>query len=309
MILSASRRTDIPGFYTDWFMNRLRDGYTLIRNPYNPRQVRRVVLHPDIVDCIVFWTKDPAPLLSRLAEIEDRGYSYCFQFTLTPYGPCLERNLRSKEEILKTFLALGERIGKNRIQWRYDPVLLTEEWTVQRHTEAFTHLCHALAPVSAGVTISFIDMYRRCRAVGLHSLTSEEMREIGRNFGAIAKEYALPIQTCCEKIDLSIYGIRRGGCISRELLEEACGDSLLLKPAKHQRHGCGCVESVDIGAYNTCLHDCIYCYASDSQAAVQRQLANYDPLSPLLIGRLKKEDTVYTKAEASERQGQMRLPG
>ena len=124
MILSVSRRTDIPAFYSDWFLRRLQEGYCLVRNPMNPRQISRIALSPKVVDCIVFWTKNPAPLLQKLPEIRRMGYEFYFQFTLTPYGRDLEQNLPAKNVLLSTFRKLGQLIGPERVVWRYDPIVV-----------------------------------------------------------------------------------------------------------------------------------------------------------------------------------------
>ncbi|MFQ8600525.1 MAG: DUF1848 family protein [Oscillospiraceae bacterium] len=163
MILSASRRTDIPAHYADWFWNRIEAGSVLVRNPVNPRQISRISLDPALVDCIVFWSKDPAPLLATLPALAERGYPYLFQFTLTPYGPSLEKNLRPKREILHTFRCLSRMIGPERVHWRYDPVLLNDTCTPDWHKAAFASLCRALSGYTRACTISFLDGYGKLR--------------------------------------------------------------------------------------------------------------------------------------------------
>ena len=143
MILSASRRTDIPAFYTDWFLNRIKERYVLSRNPINPRQVSKIDLSPELIDCIVFWTKNPAPLIVRLKELE--AYHYYFQFTLNAYEADVEPGLASKHvSLVNTFMHLSERIGKERVIWRYDPMLLTDRYTVLYHIQHFATLAAML---------------------------------------------------------------------------------------------------------------------------------------------------------------------
>lgn len=307
MVLSVSRRTDIPCCYPKWFMSRLRAGYALTRNPYNSRQVSRISLSPRLVDCVVFWTKDPEPLTAYLPEIDRMGYKYCFQFTLTGYGDDIEKGLRPKEDIIETFIRLSRRIGSRRLQWRYDPILLGDGWTVERHLEVFADLCRRLAGWTRGVTVSFVDDSRRCRSAGIRPLSSPEIDRLGRGIGRIAAEHRLPASTCCEAADLSAYGIYPGPCIGRELLEAACGCPLELKADRHQRPGCGCMSSVDIGAYNTCRNDCIYCYASDGPAAVERRTAAYAPDGELLCGRLDGTEKITERRAVSCRETQLRL--
>lgn len=308
MILSASRRTDIPCCYGEWFLGRLREGYALVRNPMNHAQVSRIPLSPTLVDGIVFWTKDVHNFLPYLQEIDAMGYRYYFQFTLTPYGRELEPGLRSKRDILHTFLALSERIGKERVLWRYDPIILNDEWTAERHTEAFAKLCARLSPYTQRVTISFVDQYKNIRSEGIRPLTAEEILLLGERFGRIAAEHQLPIITCCEDADLSAFGIGHGSCIDAALLEQLCGCPLNIVADKNQRGGCGCVESIDLGTYNTCPNGCLYCYANRSTASAAANYKRCDPKSPLLCDHLKDGETPRERNVKTHRQLQQTLP-
>lgn len=295
MILSASRRTDIPGCYPAWFMNRLREGYVLTRNPINPRHVSRIDLSPKTVDCVVFWTKNAMPLMKYLDELERMGYPYMFQYTLTPYGPEIEENVPDKEAILANILQLSERVGKQRIVWRYDPILVNEEYTIERHAAAFEKLCALLHASVDRVVISFIDLYRKNKKYGLRALSPEEVARLAASLGRIAEKSELPIQTCCEEYDLREFGIAKGACIDAELLERVCGRPLGLRKSTGQRKGCLCAESVDIGAYHTCLNRCVYCYATDFKR-LERKRTLYDEKSPILCDRIDVErDVVKTR--------------
>ena len=161
MILSVSRRTDIPCRHSEWFMNRIRAGYAVVRNPMNPGQLGRIALTPDVVDCIVFWSKDPAPLMPYLKELDAMGYRYYFQFTLTPYGKNLEPGLRDKKEIEDCFRELARRVGSERIIWRYDPVVVNEVLDLNYHKKEFERLCRELQGCMRIITISFVDMYTK----------------------------------------------------------------------------------------------------------------------------------------------------
>ena len=161
MIVSASRRTDIPCYYSDWFINRLNEGYVLTRNPMNHTQVSKIPLSSDVVDCIVFWTKDPKNMLTKLEMLEEMEYKYYFQFTLNPYGNDIEKNLRKKIDIEDTFIFLSKTIGKERVLWRYDPIILNDYLTIGYHKEQFKRLCERLYNYTKNVTISFVDMYRK----------------------------------------------------------------------------------------------------------------------------------------------------
>ena len=284
MILSASRRTDIPSYYGEWFMNRVRAGEVWLQNPVNHAQNQRLRFSSDTVDCIVFWTKSPAPFLRYLPELDAMGYRYVFQYTLNPYGAELEPELPSLSDRVDTFLRLSERIGPDRVLWRYDPIVLNEAWTAARHAGAFRSLCDALAGATAQVTVSFVQKYQKIRDPNIRALTEEEKRCCADVLGQTAAEYRLPIQACCARMDLSGYGIRPASCIDRELLERVVGAPLSLRPDHGQRKGCGCCESVDVGMYNTCPRGCVYCYATLSRPLVERNFAAYDPGAPMLSG-------------------------
>ena len=203
MILSVSRRTDIPRWYSEWLLRRLRAGEVLVRNPYRPGQLRRVPLSPAVVDAIVFWTKDPAPLLPWLDELDGMGYRYLFQFTLTPYGPEIEPGLRDKRAIVETFQVLGCRLGRGRVLWRYDPILFTDAIGLAWHEARFRKLCKALSPFTDQVTVSFLDPYPGRPMGGLRPPNALEMQELAAMLGQTAKEYHLSIVACCEAGDFS----------------------------------------------------------------------------------------------------------
>ncbi len=305
MILSVSRRTDIPCFYAEWFMNRIRAGSVLTRNPMNHAQLHRVPLSPAIVDCIVFWTKDAHHLYPYLDELDTYGYSYYFQFTVTPYGRDLEPGLRDKSAIMDTFCALSERIGSNRVLWRYDPIVLNDTYTFPYHMEQFTHMCDRLAPYTSRITISFVDLYPKLRTDQLRAITSAEIAELSHFLSTTAKSYGLSVYACCEGMDLTPYGILPAACIDRSLISSICGEQLNIPRDSNQRPGCGCAASIDIGAYDTCLNGCAYCYANHSPAAVYRRYAQHDPTSELLFGHVQEGENVQTRKVFSYRSTQL----
>ncbi|WP_457791248.1 DUF1848 domain-containing protein [Anaeromassilibacillus sp. SJQ-5] len=311
MILSASRRTDIPAFYGNWLMNRLRAGFLLVRNPRNPRQVSRIDLSPENVDCIVFWTKNPAPFLSRLSELDARGIPYYFQFTLTPYGPELEPGLPDKSAVADIFRRLADRLGTHRVLWRFDPILLNADWDVPRILDAFARLCRRLAGYTEQCTISFLDVYAKVRPAvrsgRIRPPQPDDMAALANTIGAIGGEAGLDVRACCEEMDWRPFGIRPASCISRERVERVCGCPIQAKLHNGQRPHCGCVDSVDIGAYDTCRNGCVYCYANAGGGAVAAACARHDPLSPLLTGRLLPDDVVRSRPGASLRQNQTTL--
>lgn len=307
MILSVSRRTDIPGRYADWFMNRIRAGFVLTQNPMNPAQVQRLSLSEDTVDCIVFWTKDAAPLLPYLDELDRLGYAYYFQFTLTPYPHALEPGLRPKREIVPTFRALSERVGRERVVWRYDPILLSTGIDTAFHKQAFRALCERLSDCTDTVTISFLDVYQKIKTVPVRPPNESETAELAAFIGETARRYGLRATACCEAADLTVYGISRAACIDKARIERICGCALDLTAEKNQRGMCGCSESVDIGVYDTCPNGCVYCYANRSKAAVEKHRAAYDPNSPLLCGVTDESKTYPERRVRSNKTGQTKL--
>ena len=250
MIISASRRTDIPAFYSQWFFNRIKEGYVLVPNPFNPKMISKVSLHPAVVDCIVFWTKNPAPMIDKLDHLQD--YKYYFQFTLNPYGEKLENNLPSIDKRIDIFKRLSDKIGKEKVIWRYDPILTNEEYDVSFHKEAFAQIAYGLKDHTEKCMLGFIDHYQHIRtAVGqfnIQPLRKEEIEEIAVSFRNTINEYpAIQLDTCTSKVDLRHLGIPAGLCIDKELIERITGYPLLAKKDKNQRNVCNCIESIDIG--------------------------------------------------------------
>ena len=294
MIISASRRTDIPAFYFDWFLNRLRAGFVDVVNPFNRRQVSRVSLAPQAVDCIVFWTKDPAPMLVKLATLE--AYPYYVQISITPYGSDVETNLRPKAAIIKTVQNLSSMLERHRVVWRYDPILLNERYTITSHLEWFKRSLEQLAPSVERCVISFIDMYTKAKkntqGLNLRELTEDEMHELAAGFADIAKGCGVKLQTCSEAVALEQYGITHGACIDSGLVERIMGKPLRIGKAKSQRPLCDCVESFDIGGYDTCIHGCRYCYANASPERARLGFAGHDDNASCITGRLVGDEKI-----------------
>lgn len=306
MILSVSRRTDVPAYYTEWFLNRLKEGYALVRSPASPRQVSRISLSPDVVDGIVFWTKDPRPLAPHLDRLRD--YPYYFQFTLTPYGQDIEPGLPDKEiYLLPAFRALAEKLGPHRVIWRYDPVFFTSYWTPERHLEAFSAWAALLRGCTRQVVISFLDFYpgvaAKLQPLGLYPADAALQKRFAAATAAIAWENGLQLTACAEET-LAACGIPAAACVDRRLLEQLCGYPLKLDKDKGQRPACGCAQSVDIGAYGTCRCGCLYCYAGGAKT---RAPAMGDNASPLLCGTLGPYDKVTERKAASSKQRQLQF--
>lgn len=294
MILSVSRRTDIPAFYSDWFFNRLKEGFVYVRNPMNIHQVSRITLSPDVIDCIVFWSKNPKPMIARLDEL--KGYMYYFQFTINAYDRGFEVGVPRKEGIINTFKELSGKIGPKRVIWRYDPILLTDKMDIKYHIRYFEEIAKRLEGYTDTCVISFVDLYKKTqnnlKDTEAREPSHKEMLEISLQMFLIAKKYGITIQTCAEEIALESVGIKHGRCIDNALIEDLLGVKLVVSKDPNQRKECGCVQSIDIGEYNTCAHGCKYCYANFKEDMVLRNRTAHDPQSPLLIGSIGDNDKV-----------------
>ena len=308
MILSVSRRTDVPNYYSDWFINRIKEGFLYVRNPMNAHQISRIDLSPEVVDCIVFWTKNPGNMIDKLDCLQD--YAYYFQFTLTGYGKDIEPNLPSKrEELIPTFQRLSEIIGKDKVIWRYDPILVNERYTAEYHLKAFEEIASKLAGYTEKVIISFVDLYaktkRNTRNLDIRQLTNDEMISLAGQLAQIASKNKLKIESCAEQINLQDVGISHGSCIDRGLIEKLLGCKLICEKDKNQRPECGCFESVEVGTYNTCLNGCKYCYANFNNDTVKENIKHYNPDSPLLCGHITPEDKITDRKMKSQKDMQL----
>lgn len=304
MILSVSRRTDIPNYYSDWFFNRIKEGYLYVRNPMNAHQVSKIMLSPELVDCIVFWTKNPEPMLDRLEELEP--YSFYFQFTLTGYGSDIECNVpHKKKRMIPIFQELSRRIGKERVIWRYDPILFTQKYTPEYHLKAFAQIAGALRGYTSKCVISFVDKYAKnaksMAALASYMLPDGELTAFAREIAHIAAENSMRVGSCAEKIDLADCGIEHNCCIDMELIERIAGYRMKAGKDKNQRLECGCVESIEVGTYDTCRNGCLYCYANNSREQIMRTSGLYDATSPILCGQITEEDRITERKVKSLR--------
>ncbi len=299
MILSVSRRTDIPSFYSEWFMNRIKEGFVYVRNPFNAKHISKVKITPDVVDGIVFWSKDPKPLMKHLEELDSRGYAYYFQFTITGYGKEIEPNLRDKVEIIETFIELSEKLGKHRVILRYDPIFLTEKYTVDFHVGTFEKLVEKLGKYTEKTVISFIDDYRKVfrnmKNIKVKEFTEDDIYQLAEQFGKIANNRNLVVETCAERIDLENFGIKHGRCVDAELIERISKVKLKTPRLDEQRPACLCHQCIDIGEYDTCLHGCVYCYANVNKEAAVKNYKYHDPNSPILFGTYEEKDVKERK--------------
>jgi hypothetical protein len=295
VILSASRRTDIPAFFSDWFMERVREGHLTRVNPFNPSQVKEVTLRPDDVAAIVFWSKDPAPLMPRLAELDCAGYRYYFQFTLNDYPALFEPGVPPVQGRIDTFRRLADRLGPSRVVWRYDPIILSSITPSEYHLDRVSSLCDALAGYTCSLVLSFLDFYGKVKgrlakvgaangitfidiAAGSHAVAGaaaqptstgecsdgSELHSLARGISEIAGSHRFVVSTCSEKVDLEDVGVRHGACVDAARIRRVLGVPVKTDKDRGQRPECLCAESIDVGTYNTCRHGCVYCYATSA---------------------------------------------
>ncbi len=308
MIISASRRTDIPAFYTPWFMNRVKAGFLSTRNPFNANQISRISLRPEDVEAIVFWTRNAEKIIEHLPELDDRGFKYYFQYTITGYPRSLEKSVPNPLKAIETFKLLSERVGSGRVIWRYDPILASNLVDINEHKRLFSKIASLLQGHTKRVVVSFADFYKKTERNlktieglqysdilqdGIHAI------ELAKEFADIARQNGMEIQSCAEAIELSAAGIEHGKCIDDELLKSEFGLLLNGSKDKGQREECGCIKSVDIGQYNTCAHGCAYCYATFNQTVVAKNKKLHDPDSPFLVG--SGDDYLQTPPEIEQR--------
>ncbi len=290
MIISASRRCDIPSHFGEWFINRLREGYVLIQNPYNANRLSKAVLTPDAVDIIVFWTKNPMPFLQYLPLIDEMGYRYYFEFTITPYGKETEKNLPDKEELIAVFTELSKRLGKNRMVWRYDPIIIDERYDIAYHKEKFSYMAKRLSESTNRCVISFVDNYKnvatRMGKDPTRNMSLSDIYKISEIFFDVANANGLELFTCAEKFDLEKYGVKHGACIDKGMIESVLGCKINGAKDKNQRPECLCIESIDIGTYNCCANGCSYCYALQSENSSSANIKRHNPRSLMLIGEV-----------------------
>ena len=307
MIINTGQRTDIPAFYSDWFANRLREGFVCVRNPYNPSAVSRYRLSPDVVDVIGFCTKNPAPMFRYFDLLKDYG-QYWF-VTITPYGKDVEPNVNDKHALIEDFKTLSRAAGIRSVGWRYDPILINGRYTEEYHLHAFEEIASELSGFTDTVVISFIDLYPKVRRnfPEAREVTSEERLRIGKRIIEIARKYNMTVKPCAEGKDLEPYGADCGGCMTLKTYEDAIGRHLIPPSRKGARAECACYLACDIGAYNSCLHLCRYCYANAGREKVLETAKRHDVNSPFLIGNYEEGDIIHDVPQKSWIDGQMSL--
>ena len=290
MILMVSGRCDIVAFYTKWFINRYREGYVDVRNPFNPKLVSRINFND--VDLIMFCTKNPIPIIPYLKEINK---PILFHVTLTSYNKDIEPNVPDKKKVIEAIKEISKIIGIDNIYIRYDPILINNKYTVDYHIKAFDKLCKLLNGYTKHIIISFIDIYKNVvnnsKYLNLSDITEEDYKKIGLSFSKIAKENNMTVQTCFEDNTLAEYGFIKEDCLSATLAYKLTGKIFDIQTARKEKK-CHCVKMVDIGVYNSCKHLCKYCYANFDELKIDDNIIKHNPNSSLLIGELKNDDII-----------------
>ncbi len=299
MIINTGMRTDIPAFYSDWLVNRLKAGFVLVRNPYDLHRIARYKLTPDVVDMIGFCTKNPAPMLPHMDLLQPFG-QYWF-VTITPYGKEIEPRVPDKLNVLSSFKALSDIVGTDNIGWRYDPIFISKRYPLERHIKAFEYMAKALSGYTHAAVISFIDLYEKTRRnfPEVRAVPPEQRLIIGKAFCEIGRRYGMTVKPCAEGNELAQFGADCGGCMTVQTYEKAINQRLKIPGRTPFRKECACYLGGDIGEYNTCGHLCRYCYANYDARIVKMNMSRHDPESPLLIGHLSPEDRVYDAKQES----------
>lgn len=294
VIISASRRTDIPAFYAQWFMERVKAGFCMVANPFNRKQVSPVSLRPEDVDVIVFWTKNAEPMLPYLQELNKRGYQYFWHYTINGYPQVLEPRVPAPAKSGEIVRSIADMIGKEKLIWRFDPVMISNLTPPAKIIEQFGSICETVYPFVSHVVISIVDHYRKAvqqfrdlAQKGIHIEDDNEkpgkvMLELIRQLNEIASQFGLSMVSCAEPYDLSGQGVKPGKCIDATYLQRVFGLSVAVAKDPGQRKACGCLPGKDIGVYDTCRHGCAYCYAGTYSGGCKNSVL-HDPRHPALL--------------------------
>lgn len=293
MILFASGRTDIPAFYSKWFINRVKAGFVDVRNPFNQNLVSRINFSD--VDLIMFCSKNPLPMIDKLKMLK---VPVLFHVTITPYSKDVEPNIPDKRLIIEGVKKLSLVLGIDNVVLRYDPIFLSDKYNVDYHIRAFDKLCKNLNGYVNKIIVSFMDEYKNVRSnkniLKYRTFTREDYKKIGEAFSKSAMDNGMSVQTCFEDNDLTQYGFVKGECLSHELAYILTGKKFKSSNVRKEKK-CECVQMVDIGDYNSCMHMCKYCYANYDEKAVSSNFERHDDNSSLLIGSIQSDDVIKVR--------------
>ena len=307
MIINTGQRTDIPAFYAEWFANRLKEGFVCVRNPFHYQQISRYRLDPSVVDVIGFCSKNPAPMFPYMDLLE--RYGQFWYVTITPYGRDIEPGVPDKHKLMADFRELSRMVGLRAVGWRYDPIFLSEKYTIEYHLKAFRQMAEELEGYTETVVISFIDLYRKVRRnfPEAREVAREDRLKVGKEIVRIAAEHGMGVRPCGEGDELAAFGADCSGCMTVSVYEKAVGKRLIVPAYKPNRAECSCYIACDIGAYDTCRHLCRYCYANNDAQLVAENSRKHDPASPFLIGNSEEGDVIHEVKQESWIDPQMSL--
>ncbi len=300
MIINTGSRTDTVQYYTEWLLKRFEEGFVYSRNPMFPNIVTKYDLNPDVVDCVIFCSKNYQPILPHIRKITDRFNTYFF-YTITAYDKDIEPNVPSIDESIGTLIKLAEIVEPKRIAWRYDPILLNEKYTKDYHYKTFDYMAKRLSSYIDRCIFSFVEMYKKLKTnmPELVLLTEDDKLEIVKNIGEISKKYNMLIQTCASCDEYQNYGILKSGCITSEILEKANNIKFKSVPHLGNRKGCRCIENRNIGDYDTCPNGCKYCYANQNPRIAEINYKKHNPNSPLILGSINPTDEIQQGSQKS----------
>lgn len=308
MIINTGQRTDIPAFYSKWFMNRIREGYVLVRNPYYPSLVTKFLLNPDVVDVIGFCTKNPRPMFKYLDELKPFGQFW--YISITGFDKDIEPNVPSIDQVIEDFKFLSYKVGKNAIALRYTPIIINEKYTLQRHIDTIEYITSKLEGYTSLAVFGFVDIYDKLKRNHPEIIDCDDSLKIiiAKEFLKIANKHHMELRLCSKEKWLSSYGIDVNGCMRLEDYERAIGFSLTQTKKMEARRGyCTCYLSNDIGSYNSCLHLCSYCYANGNPNLVLSNFKKHDDDSPFLIGNISPDDKIRLAKQESWKEIQGKL--
>jgi hypothetical protein len=288
MILSASRRTDLPAFYSTWWMNRVRAGFCEVPNPLRPSQVSRVSLEPQDVEAVVFWTRNPLPMLAHLDELETRGLRSIFLVTLIGYPRELDPHCLSVERAVQAFQRLSRRLGPERVVWRYDPLILSPATDADWHRRRFAELARSLRGFTRCCKLSLVDLYPRlARRLRVLEGTPHQIAApspdgaLLRDLLRLALENDIRLESCAE--ELEAFGIPAGACLDAAQLGRVFGLRLPRTKDPGQRQACRCAPARDVGVYDSCPAGCVCCYAVRDFNLARLNRRRHDPLASTML--------------------------
>lgn len=298
MIINTGARTDTVNYFSEWLLNRFNEEFCYVKNPMFPNHVTKYRLSPDVVDCVLFCSKNYAPILRRFHEIYDKYNIFCY-YTITAYGKDIEPRVPSIDTSIQTLIELSKQVGKNRVAWRFDPLMLTDKYTKEYLLEKFDYIANKISVYIAFAEFSFVEMYKHIenKIPNIKNMSEQDKDELAIGLAKIAQKYNLKLQTCGKSKVYTDYGIGTSACITPKILEMA-NPNLHFKEIKCKglRQGCGCMPQRDIGEYNTCPNMCAYCYANKEEGKVYANLKKHNKNSPILIGELE-EDIILSETE------------